>query len=309
MKIDDLFENTSVDKIAACSTEVEHSLEQWIEYQRAAGFHHSFCFSFSYFPEDSDDELDAQLSEEDKLPEIDTIKDKIEYAMEIYAEKYSDVHISIREWQKNKPEVDIDFCVMFNIRQPNKFLKFITYVEDIFDRVMSDKRFLGFVQFRYFDDYKKPERQEIFYTAQVLLTALRYGLMIDVRNLDILDMRLKETSLETFKVMSKELDKRYMHGFAAWNVADDVSTLAIMLTKSRLFSTKIDDICVRILSHCILKFIMKCRANYLNVDSAQKYKLNVLENDTHCELDKIVYETVFSPDSPDVDFNRIYSHY
>ena len=296
MKTDELFNSTEVDVSKAATPRITHSLEQWVDYQREAGFKRSFCFAIAYFG-DSDNDYDNP-----RLPDIDLLVSKIEYALDVYTTKHSDVHIEEREWKNGYPDVQLDFCAEFSIRRPYNFLNFITFAEDCYDEYLDkNPEFLGQTMFRDFDNIKMPKRDEEFYTPQIVLTALRYGFNKYTRTKDIADMRLRKTDYDSYKFLVAEIEDGYPRGYEDWKFVAECLTMANTLRMCRMFP-KFDSIDLRRLAHHVFDWTWKYKCKNLGVSLKNKINKNAsLIKGFHETLDRKKFiETVY-PDS-----DRIY---
>ena len=287
MKIDDLYNKTSVD-ISVLKSDMNVSdcpIEQWISYQREAGFKQSFCLGIAYYG-------DLEHENNPHYPDIDLLVEQIAYALDVYTEKHSDVHIEHREWREGYPDTQIDFCAEFSIKRSEDFLNFVTFVEERYSDFMDNNdEFLGQSMFREFSDYEKPDRNEPFYSVQFILTTIKHGFTKYTRTENIFKMRTKKkngTKLKSFEVMLRELvDKRsIMH--TAFGITKDLVYVAEHLYRCNMFDKHFCSIDIIVLAHQLLDWIWKYKSKYIGIpyrpygESEQKFLKTV-----HERIDKV----------------------
>ena len=306
MKIDELYNKTSVD-ISVLKSDINVSdcpIEQWISYQREAGFEQSFCLGIAYYG-------DLEHKANPRYPDIDLLIEQIAYALDVYTEKHSNVHIERTEWKEGYPDTQIDFCAEFSIKRSKDFLNFVTFIEKRYSDFMDINvdEFLGQSMFRDFNDYEKPDRNESFYSGQLILTIIKHGFTKYSLTEDIFKMRTKVESnrLFSFEVMLRELvDKRSIN-HTALGVTKDLIYVAERLYRCDMFDDHFCSIDITVLAHQLLDWIWKYKSKYIGIpyrpygESEQKFLKTA-----HERIDKAkCIETVYS-DSDKIDLEWIF---
>ena len=319
MKTDELYNTSSVD-VRVLAQDVSKTIEEqmadsepiteWIERQKADGYRRSYGLFISYFG-------DSQSGkDEPRLPPIELMVEQLNYALEIYSERHSDVHLTLREWKAGYPNIEIDFCVEFSSRRPLKFLNFLTVFHALFDEFMENElEFLGQTYFRDFSKPNKPERDEKFYTAEIFLTTMRYGYCQYCRTLDIMKDRLKGSGLDACRKIFAELDKNVyenIEDFPAYATSrefeSDVVNLSIKLSRGCFLKgpfVSFDDIDLRILTHAVANFMWKHLLRQLVMKDERSEVSNKYLTIVHSKLDCERYEVCVNLDSPISDFTRL----
>lgn len=303
MKVDDLYNTSSVD-VRVLAQDVPKTIEEqiadsepiteWIERQKADGYRRSYGLFIGYFG-DSESGKD-----EPRLPPIELMIEQLNYALEIYSERHSDVHLNLSEWKLGYPNIEIDFCVEFSSRRPLKFLNFLTVFHALFDEFMENEpEFLSQTYFRDFSRSNKPKRDEKFYTAEIFLTTMRYGYCQYCRTLDIMKERLKDSGLDACRNIFIEFDNGVYESASdfpanatSYQFESDVVNLSIRLSQGGFLKGPfVYDIDLRILTHAVADFMWKYLLRQLVAkDERSKVNSKYLAS-VHKKLDKEKYET------------------